>query len=87
VKEKPRKSTPKRREPRRPAPEVRSDKLTAAHVASRLHQVQEDLADTLYEFRYLRRFSELDDIAYLLWRVDEVRARCEAFAETGTWEK
>ena len=84
---KPKKSTLRRRRPRRPAPDLRSDKLTATHIAGILQQVQEDLADTLYEFRYMRRFSELDDVAFLLWRVEELRAACDGFAQTGSWEK
>lgn len=82
------KKTPKAlaRKPRRPAPEVRSDKLSANFIAGSMAQCQEDLADLLAEFRYLKRYSELDDLAYILFKLDTLRTRCEHFAETGRWD-
>ena len=84
-KEKPKKER-RRRAARAVSAEQRSDRMTAADVVVRLEQVQEDLADLLYEFRYLKRFSELEDIAYVTWRLDTVRERCDRFIESGSWK-
>jgi hypothetical protein len=75
-----------RRRRARIAADQRSDRMTAADVVARLELVQEDLADLLYEFRYLKRFSELEDVAYVTWRLDTLRAKCDAFVQTGTWD-
>lgn len=84
---KPKKSKTVARRPRRSPPEVRSDKLSASFIAGSMAQCQEDLADLLAEFRYLKRFSELDDLAYILFKLDTLRTRCEHFAESGRWDE
>ena len=84
-KEKPKKER-RRRAARPVTAEQRSDRLTAADVVVRLEQVQEELGDLLYEFRYLKRFSELEDVAYVTWRLDVLRARCDHFVESGSWK-
>lgn len=84
---KPKKTRTTARKPRRPAPEVRSDKLSAAFIANTIAQCQEDLSDLLTEFRYLRRYYELDDLAYVLFKLDTVRSKCEHFAESGRWDE
>lgn len=76
----------RRREKRTLTPDQRSDRVTAADIVVRLEQVQEDLADLLYEFRYLKRFSELEDVAYVTWRLDSLREKCNHFAEQGSWK-
>jgi hypothetical protein len=77
----------RRRAKRKLTSEQRSDRMAAADVAVRIEQVQEELADLLYEFRYLKRFSELEDVAFVTWRLDLLRERCSQFAEDGSWEK
>lgn len=81
------KKKPVARRPRRPAPEVRSDKLSANFIAGSIAQCQEDLSDLLTEFRYLRRYYELDDLAFVLFKLDTLRAKCEHFAESGRWDE
>ena len=76
----------RRRSERHLTPDQQSDRLTAADVVVRIEQVQEDVADLLYEFRYLNRFSELEDVAYVTWRLDTLRKKCDRFAEGGAWE-
>lgn len=67
-------------------PEQKSDRAAAADIVERLEQVQEELADLLYEFRYLKRYSELEDVAYITWRLDTLREKCSHFAEEGSWK-
>jgi hypothetical protein len=83
---KPKKTKAVARKPRRSPPEVRSDKLSANFIAGSMAQCQEDLADLLAEFRYLKRYSELDDLAYILFKLDTLRTRCDRFAESGRWD-
>ena len=82
--DKPPKAVPRRR--KRPAPELRSDKLSAAFISHTLGQCQEDLGDLLTEFRYLQRYYELDDLAFILFKLDTIKTKCDRFVETGSWE-
>ena len=84
---KPKKSKTIVRKPRRSAPEVRSDKLSANFIAGSMAQCQEDLGDLLAEFRYLKRYSELDDLAYILFKLDQLRGKCDHFVESGRWDE
>jgi hypothetical protein len=85
VKDKKRKKE-RRRVAKQQSAERKSDRLTAAHVSGRIEQVLDELGDLIYEFRYMKRFSELEDIAMITWRLDLVREKCQKFADDGSWD-
>lgn len=76
----------RRRRAKQQSAERKSDRLTAAYVSNRLEQLQDELGDLIYEFRYMKRFSELEDVAMIAWRLDLLREKCQKFADEGSWD-
>ena len=67
--------------------EHRSSERTARFIVRRLTEIQDDLADLFADFRTFEHYSELEDAAWVVWKLHEIRRRYEKFVELGYWDE